>query len=189
MGLGVAEAGRRTTGATREMMQQVARPGMAAHIGREELAESVIPTGPIGAIEIAGHVPAETPGFGDENLVRRARAEVGLDFAQQRRAQQFGEVQADAIDPEHFGPVRQRFPDETLEQGSLRPDIVPTPAPVREPSLRVGPEIVFPIQRHQAVGGTEMIQHHIKNHRETRLMAGTHDILKFRQGDRPGAEA
>ena len=181
--LGVTQAGGGTRPAGGDMVEQVRRARMAAHVGRQELAERVVPARPGAVIEVAGDVAAETPRLRDQDLAGRTRAEVRLDLAQQGRAEQFGEVEADAVDAEHLGPMRQRLEHQPLEQRGLGAHVVAAAAPVGQAALWVGAEIVVAVDRHQPVGRAEMVEDHVEDDRQAGLMAGPHQVAEFRQRD------
>ena len=76
----VTKASRWTNRAGGDLMQQVSGLGMPAHVGRQELAERIIPAGPRAVVEVAGRMAAEAPRLGDKNLMRSAHPEVGFDL-------------------------------------------------------------------------------------------------------------
>ena len=183
MRLRVTQARRRTDRARGDVMQQVGSLRVAADVGRQELAERVVPAGPRAVVEVAGRMAAEAPRLGDEDLVRRAHAEVGLDLAQQRRAEQFGEVEPHPVHAEGLGPVTQRGVHEALEHRGLGAHVVAAAAPIGEFALRIDAIIIRRVDRAEPVGRTEMIQHHVHDDGEAGLMAGADEVAELLDRD------
>ena len=115
--------------------------------------------------------------------MRGAETKIGLDLAQQRRAQQFGEVEPDAVDAEHFGPMTQRGVHESLEHRRLGADIVTAAAPVGESALRVDAVVIGRIDRTEAVGRAEMVQHDVHDDGEAGLMTRADEIAELLHRD------
>ena len=115
--------------------------------------------------------------------MRGAETEVGLDLAQQRRAQQLREVEPDAVDAEHLGPVTQRGVDEPLEHRRLGADIIAAAAPVGESALRVDAVVIRGVDRAEAVGRAEMVEHDVHDDGEAGLMARAHEVAELLHRD------
>ena len=115
--------------------------------------------------------------------MRGAETEVGLDLAQQRRAQQFGEVEPDAVDAEHLGPVTKRGVHEPLEHRRLGADIVTAAAPVGEFALRIDAIVIRRVDRAETVGRTEMVQDDVHDDGEAGLMTRADEIAELLHRD------
>ena len=177
--LRVTQAGRRTDRARGDVMQQVRGLSVPADIGRQEFAKRIIPAGPRAVVEVAGRMATKAPRLSDENLLRRAHAEVGFDLAQQRRAEQFREVETHAVDTERLSPMPQRRVHEALEHRRFGAHIVTAAAPIRQFALRVDAVIIRGVDSGESVGGTEMIEHHVHDDGEAGLMAGAHEVAEL----------
>ena len=122
---------------------------------------------------------AKAPWLRHQDDIRFDRLERFLDFREDRKSDQFRQVESKAVDPVKPDQVDQTVPDQTPGHCGPATQIVAAAAPIHERGIRRQLEIIELVDDEQVIGLAHVVVDDIDEHRKAVAMKRLHQVPEF----------